>query len=197
MDYREDTQITHESFIGGWYLPEDVCVGMIDFFKSDAYVKTDGLMSQGRLDKSIKDSTDMTVSAGTNNIHVQSYFKHLMNVLHLYVNRYHFIKDLVKGVNTREVNIQHYKPGGAYHGWHAERTGIAPATLSRYLVFMTYLNDVTCEGGETEFYYQKLAVKPRKGLTLIWPTDWTHTHRGVPAVSQDKYIATGWFFLNR
>lgn len=197
MSYREETQIPRESFIGAWYMPEDVCSGMLDVFNSGMFIKRDGVMTQGKFDKSIKDSTDMAVSANANNAHVQNYFTHLMNVLNLYVGRYHVIKDLIKGVNTREVNIQHYKPGGAYFGWHAERTSLAPTTLSRYLVYMTYLNDVTCEGGETEFYYQQLAIKPKKGLTLIWPTDWTHTHRGVPAVSQDKYIATGWFFLNR
>ena len=56
---------------------------------------------------------------------------------------------------------------------------------------MTYLNDVD-DGGETEFYYQKLKVKPRKGLTLIWPADWTHTHRGLSSPTQEKYIITGW-----
>mgnify|MGYP001271300870 CR=1 FL=1 len=38
----------------------------------------------------------------------------------------------------------------------------------RVLVFMTYLNDVTDEG-ETEWYYQRVKVKPRKGLTVIDP----------------------------
>jgi len=57
---------------------------------------------------------------------------------------------------------------------------------------MTYLNDVTDEGG-TEFFHQKLKVSPEKGLTLIWPVDWTHLHRGVPSPTQEKYIITGWF----
>jgi len=30
-------------------------------------------------------------------------------------------------------------------------------------------------------------------LTLIWPTDWTFTHRGVPSLTEEKYIVTGWF----
>jgi hypothetical protein len=47
---------------------------------------------------------------------------------------------------------------------------------SRHLVFMTYLNDVDDEGG-TEFFHQKLVVQPRKGLTLVWPADWTFMHR--------------------
>ena len=34
---------------------------------------------------------------------------------------------------------------------------------------------------------------PRKGLTLIWPADWTHLHRGVVSPSEEKYIITGWF----
>ena len=57
---------------------------------------------------------------------------------------------------------------------------------------MTYLNDVENEG-ETEFYHQKIKVKPQKGLTLIWPADWTHTHRGIASKIDEKYIITGWF----
>ena len=59
------------------------------------------------------------------------------------------------------------------------------------MVFMTYLNDVT-DGGGTEFYYQNKITEARKGKTLIWPADWTHTHRGVVSPTQDKYIITGW-----
>ena len=32
----------------------------------------------------------------------------------------------------------------------------------------------------------------KKGKTLIWPTDFTHTHRGVISLSKEKYIITGW-----
>jgi hypothetical protein len=35
-------------------------------------------------------------------------------------------------------------------------------------------------------------VSPKKGLTLIWPADWTFTHRGVPSPTQEKIITTGW-----
>ena len=33
----------------------------------------------------------------------------------------------------------------------------------------------------------------KKGKTLIWPSDFTHTHRGQKSPTQEKYIATGWF----
>jgi hypothetical protein len=64
--------------------------------------------------------------------------------------------------------------------------------MKRHLVFMTYLNTVDDEG-ETEFWYQRKYIQPRKGRTLIWPAEWTHTHRGIPSQTQDKYIITGWY----
>ena len=57
---------------------------------------------------------------------------------------------------------------------------------------MTYLNDVT-DKGQTEWYHQKMKVKPKKGLTVIWGTDWTFLHKGIVSPTQTKYIATGWF----
>ena len=54
---------------------------------------------------------------------------------------------------------------------------------------MTYLNNV--KNGGTEFINQKIITEAEKGLTLFWPSDWTHTHRGVVS-KQDKYILTGW-----
>ena len=55
---------------------------------------------------------------------------------------------------------------------------------------MTYLNDVP-KGG-TEFFYQKITSPAKKGLTLIWPAEFTHLHKGQIA-KQEKYIITGWY----
>ena len=46
------------------------------------------------------------------------------------------------------------------------------------------------------FKYQKLTTPAEKGLTLIWPTDFTHTHRGQISDTHEKYIITGWFGYN-
>ena len=61
---------------------------------------------------------------------------------------------------------------------------------------MTYLNDVS-DGGETEFMHQNIKVKPQKGLTLIWPADWTFTHRGVASPIETKTIVTGWYHFTQ
>ena len=64
--------------------------------------------------------------------------------------------------------------------------------MQRILTFTTYLNTIEVDG-ETEFITQGIKVKPKKGLTVIFPSQWTHPHRGIPAPNEVKYIATGWF----
>ena len=89
-------------------------------------------------------------------------------------------------------NIQKYNPHEGFLNFHYEKnSGHGPGSL-RHLVFMTYLNDLK-KGGETEFFYQKLKVKPEKGLTLIWGSDWTFMHKGIISSTEPKYITTGWF----
>jgi hypothetical protein len=76
-----------------------------------------------------------------------------------------------------------------YHIWHYESGN--REISNRLLTWMLYLNDVE-EGGETEFLYQSMRVKPKQGTLLIWPAAFTHTHRGNPPLSNEKYIVTGW-----
>jgi hypothetical protein len=79
--------------------------------------------------------------------------------------------------------------GAGYHIWHCENP--TRETSGRVLVWTLYLNDVA-EGGETEYLYQHLRVKPKQGTLVIWPAGFTHTHRGNPPLSNTKYIFTGW-----
>ena len=106
----------------------------------------------------------------------------------LYVQKYSYLKRLSTH-NILEVKIQKTKIGEGYHTWHCENAEMK--ARNRILAFMVYLNDVT-EGGETEFLYQKCRFKPEKNTLLIWPTQFTHVHRGNPPLSNDKYIITGW-----
>jgi len=76
-----------------------------------------------------------------------------------------------------------------YHIWHYE--SCTRALSNRLLTWMVYLNNVE-EGGETEFLYQSMRVKPKQGTLLIWPAAFTHTHRGNPPLSNVKYVVTGW-----
>lgn len=98
-----------------------------------------------------------------------------------------------------DINAQKYPASkGGYPYWHSEvypQTGHNEA-LHRILLFMYYLNDVE-EGGETDFYYQDLSIRPKRGTMVIAPAYFTHTHRGNVPVSNDKYILTSWVLFNR
>lgn len=87
------------------------------------------------------------------------------------------------------IRLQKTSVGGGYHRWHFEND--SRTNSNRVVVFMYYLNDVY-EGGETEFLYQHKRYRPTKGTLMLWPASYTHTHRGNPPLSNDKYIITGW-----
>lgn len=85
--------------------------------------------------------------------------------------------------------IQKTLPCEGYHVWHYEN-GVR-SYCTRILTYILYLNDVE-EGGETELLYQSMRFKPEAGTLLLFPAGFTHTHRGNPPLSGEKYIMTGW-----
>lgn len=91
---------------------------------------------------------------------------------------------------SESVKVQKTSPSQGYHVWHSEAN--CPQLSDRLIAWTLYLNNVE-EGGETEFIYQSKRVKPEEGKLVIWPAGFTHTHRGNPPLSGEKYIATGWF----
>lgn len=94
---------------------------------------------------------------------------------------------------TFDVKVQRTEPGGGYHRWHCENS--APHHSHRILVWMIYLNDIPPGEGETEFFTQRLRIQPERGTVVIWPSTYTHVHRGNLVHTTPKYIATGWFVL--
>jgi hypothetical protein len=177
------------NFIGGWYMDDlSVCDKLIEVFKNSPD-KILGRIGAG-VDQNIKKSTDCPLSP--NDFLNTGYNIALRGAMDAYINKYPKANEYAPFDIIEAINLQHYAPSEGYYGWHTERASTQYPSVTRHLVFLTYLNDVT-EGGETEFMYQNIKVKPEKGLTLIWGADWTFTHRGCTSFTQDKYIATGWY----
>ena len=59
---------------------------------------------------------------------------------------------------------------------------------------MFYCNTIK-KGGGTYFPQQDITVQPQAGTFVIWPAAWTHSHLGVKAPNENKYIVTGWCSL--
>ncbi len=169
-----------------------MCDELIAYF-NDSAGKVAGQVGDGQVDRDVKDSVDLQIDGdGFTDPPVFRYLTNLKVVCEEYVGKYQASGALDAWGIAEKINIQHYEPGGGYKIWHCERWGKGMPAAARHLVFMTYLNDVSDAGG-TEFLYQGLTVQARKGLTLIWPADWTHHHRGVVSPTEQKYIITGWF----
>jgi hypothetical protein len=194
---REHSVNSLNNFIGGWYMEDtqllDDIVSFFDDPKSyqNKYVGCVGVGEDLIEDASLKDDTELWIN---HNPELKDrYYSALQSVLDQYMIKYPYSNFYGSFGINHPTKIQKYSPNGGYHIWHTERSNAHPSTVTRHLVFMTYLNDVVGEGGETRFFHQNLKVKPEKGLTLIWPADWTFTHKGIASPTQDKYIITGWF----
>ena len=188
------------NFLAGWYIDKKICSEMIKYFditkETPAGIKHEGSIGGPEgdflIDKKVKDSLDLSVFPDTTDDIPKRYLDELAKVMHEYKMKYPWSDENHAAWRmTESFNIQRYPKKGGFFKWHFERTGYS-AFLKRHLVFMTYLNTVK-KGGYTEFLHQKIKVKPETGLTLIWPSDWTFTHRGVAAPTEIKYIATGWY----
>jgi len=187
MDLKEYI-LPKNSMIGGWYIPPVVCDDLIILFKDKKEYQIKGVVGPPlRLDPDYKTSTEVPIHPSYAHPTFLIYRNLVEKIIHSYEKRYPEIEAFSKFGMGEPCQIQYYKPGEGYKRWHFERSSRGE---NRCLVFMTYLNDVPDAG--THFKYQDLTTPAEKGLTLIWPSDFTHTHKGQITQTHEKYIITGW-----
>jgi len=181
----------YNSFIGGWFIPKEICKNIINYFEKNREKAVAGCFGKDsllKIDKNIKDSIDLRIENTYFEPPFDQYRIYLQNCLNEYIKKYSDANECER-FNADPYNIQYYPAKGGFKRWHSEST--SKDTSKRHLVFMTYLNDVKDAG--TEFKYQKIKTECKQGLTLIWPSSFTHTHRGIINKKYEKYIVTGWF----
>jgi 2OG-Fe(II) oxygenase superfamily len=110
------------------------------------------------------------------------------NIYPAYASEYSALNGFEK-MTIRLTKVQKTEVGGGYHVWHCENGTVE--NMRRVAAFIVYLNDVE-EGGETEFLYYPKRVRAKQGRLILWPSGFTHVHRGNPPISETKYIFTGW-----
>ena len=174
--------------IGGWYIPPSLCDDLITIFKDNKDKQTPGVVGPPlRVDPDEKTSTEVPIHPSYDHPSFVLYKNFIGDIINRYEKKYPEVEDFSKFGMVESCQIQHYKPEEGFKKWHFERSSKAE---NRCLVFMTYLNDVPNAG--THFKYQELTTPAEKGLTLIWPTDFSHTHKGQITKKHEKYIITGW-----
>tara|TARA_Y100001968_G_scaffold253741_1_gene239460 strand:- start:2542 stop:3141 length:600 start_codon:yes stop_codon:yes gene_type:complete len=185
--------LLNPTFIKSWIIePLSLCEDLINYFELNSSKQEKGRSGTG-VNQNIKDSTDITIQPKDillpGNEIFKQYFEELFECHKDYISQWSFLKDNPQKYEIGTFNLQRYKPGQHFKKIHTERFSID--SLQRVFVFMTYLNNVQ-EGGSTYFSNYDLEIQPRKGLTLIWPAEWTHAHKGNVLTAGNKYIITGW-----
>jgi len=194
----KEYELDNITLMGGWFMPKNICDKLTRYMNNQPLV--DGLMYTNgmtqTIKKDMKESKELAVNFTNEDEPFHTYKNHLDNVLLNYIKKYPYMNDNTEFALRENYNLQKYPVGGGFKIWHFENDFKSPLNKHRALVFMTYLNDV--EDGGTEFLYQNIKTPAKKGLTLVWPSYWTHTHRGIVSKLKEKYIVTGWIsFINQ
>ena len=188
-------QNSNPNFIGSWMInPLSICDELIHYFDNHYGKQKAGVIGEGK-DITIKDSIDLTVTPReierADNPVFKQYMNNLFSCYRDYTQDWPFLTEFASELHIGEFNIQKYNRGQHFQKLHTERMGLS--TLHRMFAWMTYLNDVeVSDGGATVFSHYDLEIQPLRGLTLIWPAEWTHAHRGKVLNAGSKYIITGW-----
>lgn len=162
-------------------LSHEQCVHIINQFELSPY-KKQGHVGQGYTPDA-KQSTDLGIDAKRDDIVLNN----LLDYYHKYCDSYYFMNLIRNEVSIDAgYNIQRYDNGQGYFKWHCEHSR---GNSLRVLAWMYYLNDAQCG---TEWIHQKFRSKAKEGDLYIWPSSWTHAHRGVTPNIGRKYIITGW-----
>ncbi len=168
------------------------CNIIIDHFNNDSD-KSPGTVAGDIIDPKMKLSIDLGCDfKRENQTRYHEVFIPALNAgLADYVIKYPYLSEGQQFTVWDQYNIQYYKDGEGYSVVHCETMPHKDSMfIHRMMAWMIYLNDAV---SGTYFPYQDITIKPKQGMLVLWPSYWTHVHRGVVPNVGDKYIATGWF----
>ena len=186
-------------------IPDELCDDIINMYELEDN-KYGGLVFSG-LRKDIKDTTDLIISK--NEKRWERVEKILYNTLtncfaeymsHMNKSEYtsnNITYNLLES-NKAYINnfmIQKYEKCKGKYIYHNDFSVNFEKKAYRVVTFIWYLNNVT-EGGETEFW-GNYTIKPEKGKLVFFPASWCYPHRGKMPISDDKYIITNWFYIDK
>jgi hypothetical protein len=188
-------------------ISKELCQDIIEKFNNEPRKYTG--LTQGGVNKDIKDTTDFVITKTKEDWNKIFIFlnKELSRSLKEYANLFHC--DDFKNIDQQTTNtynllsdklyiynfmVQKYVQKSGRYVYHNDFAIDYPKKQMRILTYIWYLNDVE-EGGETVFF-GKYRFKPETGKLLIFPASWLYPHCGKMPLSSDKYIITGWVYVD-
>jgi hypothetical protein len=190
-------------------LSPELCNDLIKMFEEETN-KYEGV-TLGGLDKNIKDTTDFVIPQNNqkwNKIN-KLLNKEIQNNIKIYLD---LLNDNIDFENTNQNSsskykmfentkfiitnymLQRYLKEKGKYIYHNDFRINAENKSYRAITYLWYLNDVD-EGGETVFFGD-YKIKPKRGTLIFFPASWCYPHTGKMPLSSNKYIITGWLYVN-
>jgi hypothetical protein len=187
-------------------LSSDFCIELIKLFENDTN-KKEGRTLSG-VNKSIKDTTDMDIPDNDekwfryhsllNNELKRNIKKYLdmLNNTNNYINETNLKYIFFDNTNLKRGSLlmQKYTRNKGKYVYHNDFFVDSKIQQNRVITFLWYVNTVE-EGGETCFG-ESFKIKPEQGKLILFPACWTFPHCGKMPISSDKYIITGWIYID-
>lgn len=161
--------------------PEKLQIKIIDeLINSNIYQWTNSGIGVNQINTKIRSSKNYKIDQ--NSIIVQKIKNYIYKCTDNYCEQY-----LTKYTKNIDLGILKYNIGGEYL-YHSDSDYIFYRTLS----VLIYLNPQEYEGGETDFKFFNLKVKPNKPKLVIFPSNYIYTHASLPVTKGEKYVIVGW-----
>jgi hypothetical protein len=191
-------------------LSSEVCRDLIELFENEER-KYDGV-THGGMQKNIKDTKDFVIPDNEPKWYKYYHLFHgeILRNVHKYVNILNENPSF-KNENQNTTNIfKHFQNSKISHGgfmlqryilnkgryvYHHDFSVNDTNKKHRIITYLWYLNDVE-EGGETDFPDINIKVKPETGKLVLFPATWDFPHCGKMPISSNKYIVTGWLYID-
>jgi len=99
-------------------------------------------------------------------------------------------------LQSQDYSLRVYEQGVGFFKQHVDNSlsESEPEIGSRIFAWILYLNDVE-SGGETEFPFLDVKVKPKRGRSLMFPCNYMYEHRGNIPITSPKYAATSFIYV--
>ena len=191
-------------------LSSEVCRDLIELFENEDR-KYDGV-THGGMQKNIKITKDFVIPENEPKWYKYYHLFHneLTRNLQIYLNKLNQnpsfqnenqnTTNIFKHFENAKIShsifmIQRYIMNEGRYVYHNDFSIDVKSKKNRIITYLWYLNEVL-EGGETDFPDINLKVKTETGKLVLFPATWDFPHCGKMPISSNKYIVTGWLYVD-
>ncbi len=184
---------TSNHFISSWSINDEDLNEIIDYFNSSHENHTQGAFKPGLIDKAKKDCIELSIKpkdVDEKKLNfIFNYLNKIKNCYADYIEQWGYLQNNTQKIYIGSIKIEKYLLSGHHKEYQCDRNDIH--TSHKSLSWITFLNNTEKEEGCMNFKYFDCSIQPKKGLTLMWPSDWTHINNHDVVKTQDKLTIRG------